>query len=389
MKRFGIRNPVDLRFGPGVLQSLGEVAPSLGKKALVVTGTGSARKTGVLQKVVDLLARAGVESVSFEKATPNPLSTTVDEGVALLKAEGCDFVVGIGGGSPVDVAKAIALCAASGGRITDYQPGGVFADTTTARALPVVAIVTTAGTGTEIDRYLVITNAETQEKPGIGFDCTYPAVGIVDPELMLSVPADVTADTGVDVLFHAMEAYLSTGAQPFSDLLAVEAIRLVVANLERVLAAGHDLEGRTNMAWASTLAGWAIDLGGTVAIHGAGHPVSGRLGATHGQSLAALAVAYLNQNYDANPERFAVVARLLDDRLAGLPDTEAAAQAGPALKRFLARVGRDLSLRSLGVTPEMIPQLAKDAFATMAGALGNNPRPLTVRDVERLYQESL
>lgn len=389
MRPFELKNPVKLHFGAGTVAKVGQEAAALGRKALVVTGTGSARRTGLLQRVTDLLEASGVQCVTFEKATPNPLSTTVDEGVALAKAEGCEVVVGVGGGSPVDAAKAIALCAKSGGRITDYQPGGRLADTTPTASLPVVAIVTTAGTGTEIDRYLVITNAETQEKPGIGFDCTYPAVGIVDPELMLSVPPDVTADTGLDILYHALEAYVSTGAHPFSDLLAAEAISLVVGNLEAAIAHGQDLTARTNLAWASTLAGWAIDLAGTVAIHGAAHPVSGRLGATHGQSLAALAVAYLRLNHQANPARFAALARLLGAREEGLTEAELAGRAAATLRDFQRRVGRDLNLSSLGVTREMIPQLVDDAFKTMKGALDNNPRLLARADVERLYVEAL
>ena len=389
MKPFAFHNPVKLYFGPGTVEKAGEAAAALGRKALVVTGTGSARKTGLLARVVALLEKSGVQSVLFEKATPNPLSTTVDEGVALFQAEGCDVIVGIGGGSPIDTAKAISLCAANGGRITDYQPGGARADANPPHAVPVVAIATTAGTGTEIDRYLVITNAETNEKPGIGFDCTYPAVGIVDPELMATVPPDVTADTGLDVLYHALEAYVSTGAHPFSDLLATEAIKLVVANLERAIADGTDLEARTNMAWASTLAGWAIDLAGTVAIHGAAHPVSGRLGATHGKSLAALAVAYLRNNQQAAPERFATLAKLLGYKGEGLSAGELAAKSAEALKDFQRRVGRDITLGSLGVTREMIPDLVKDTFKTMSGAIGNNPRPLTEGDIEKLYRDSL
>jgi alcohol dehydrogenase class IV len=143
------------------------------------------------------------------------------------------------------------------------------------------------------------------------------------------------------------------------------------------------------MAWASTLAGWAIDLAGTVAIHGAAHPVSGRLGATHGQSLAALAVAYLRLNWQADPPRFAELARLLGEREEGLETEALASRAAGALQDFQRRVGRDIGLASLGVTREMIPQLAQDAFQTMGGALANNPRPLTLADVERLYLESL
>lgn len=389
MKGFQFKNPVDLHFGPGTAAEVGRLTAKYGHKAFVVTGQGSARRTGLLDRVTGLLAESGVKFAVFDEVTPNPLSTTVMRGVERLKAEKCDVVVGVGGGSPIDAAKAIALCSASASVITDYMPGGPLAEVTDARSLPVVALPTTAGTGTEIDRYLVITNAATNEKPGIGFDCTYPVAGIVDPELMVSVPAGVTVDTGLDVLYHAMEAFVSTGAHPFSDLLATEAIRLVVGNLERAVANGADLEARTALAWASSLAGWAIDMAGTVAIHAAGHPISGRLGATHGQSLAALAVTYMRHNHQANPPRFAELARLFGFQDPALSTEQTAARFADELKAFQARVGRDITAGSLGVTATMIPQLARDCFQTMSGALNNNPRPLSLEDVEKLYRGSL
>lgn len=389
MKEFRFKNTVDFHFGPGAVAEIGRLTAKHGRKALVVTGQGSARRTGLLERITGLLTESGIEFVVFDEVTPNPLSTTVMRGVERLKAEKCDVVVGVGGGSPIDAAKAIALCSANASVITDYMPGGPLSEVTEPRSLPVVALPTTAGTGTEIDRYLVITNAETHEKPGIGFDCTYPVVGIVDPELMVSVPAGVTADTGLDVLYHAMEAFISTGAQPFSDLLATEAIRLVVGNLERAIANGADLEARTALAWASSLAGWAIDMAGTVAIHAAGHPISGRLGATHGQSLAALAVTYVRHNCHTNPPRFAELARLLGREDSALSIEQMAGRCADDLKAFQARVGRDITAGSLGVTDAIIPQLARDCFQTMSGALNNNPRPLSLQDVEKLYRDSL
>ncbi|HBR35129.1 MAG TPA: alcohol dehydrogenase, partial [Firmicutes bacterium] len=187
MNGFEFRIPTRLIFGPGSLAKLPQVVIGLGSKALIVTGT-SPRRTGTLPKVLTLLDQVGITSVVFEKVTSNPLASTIRAGVELAQAEQCDFVIGIGGGSPIDAAKAIAMCAVNPGDITDYQPGGSLVDQTPEKSLPVIAIATTAGTGTEINRYLVITNDRTREKPGIGFECNYPVVGIVDPELMLSVP---------------------------------------------------------------------------------------------------------------------------------------------------------------------------------------------------------
>lgn len=389
MKVFHMKNPVNLIFGSGSLEKLGQNLDGLGKKALIVTGMNSARKTGVLQKVVSILDNAGVKSVLFEKIMPNPLSTTINEGVKLAKDENCDFIIGIGGGSAIDASKAIALCAVNEGNITDYQPGNKYADRVPQKALPIVAITTTAGTGTEIDRYFVVTNIENNEKPGLGYACTYPAFSIVDPELMLTVSADVTADTGVDVLFHALEAYLSIGANLFTDIIAKEAISLVVDNLEKVLDDGSNINARTNMAWANTLAGLAIDYAGTVAIHGAGHPISGHFNAAHGKTLAALGVAYLRNNYHTNTGKFSTLAQLLRFNGENISREELASKSPEALKNFLKRVNSDITISSLGVTREDIPALVKAAFKTMEGAILNSPGKLSEKDIEKLYIDSL
>lgn len=387
---FTLSNPVKLFFGKGSFEKLGEAVDGLGTKALIVTGRSSARKHGFLQKAIELLAEKDIEAIPFEKVTPNPLSTTVDEGVKVIKEKRCDLVIGLGGGSAMDTAKAIAICAVNEGKITDYQPGGKYADKEPEETLPIVAVTTTAGTGSEYNRYLVITNVETKEKPGIGFSSTYPTVSIVDPELMVTIPADITADTGVDVLFHALEAYLSRESNRYSDLIAKEAIKLTVENLEAAIKDGKNIEARTKMAWANTLAGQAIDIAGTVAIHAAGHPLSGHYDLTHGKTLAALGVTYLEQNYQANPEKFASLAKLLGYQGDNLSIEELASKSPEALRNFLQKINRNLRINDLvKINEEDIKKLASDTFKTMQGAVLNNPRPLNTDDIENLYRESL
>lgn len=344
MHSFSIYNPVNLYFGLGQVARAGELAGAIGRKALIVTGCSSARKAGTLQKVVSSLGERKISSILFEEVVSNSLSSIVDEGTKLAKAENCDCIVGLGGGSAIDTAKAIALCAVNPGHITDYQPGGASANLQPNRSLPVVAIPTTAGTGSEMNRYFVITNEKVNEKAELGFECSYPAVAIVDPEVMASMPVNVTADTGVGVLFHALEAYVSAGAQPFSDIMAKEAMALVVENLAAVLQDGGDMRGRAKMAWASTLAGWSADIAGTSALHAAGYSISGHTGAPYGQSLAALGVAYMEQNCRNRPARFAVVARLLGVR-EDLPEEELAALSPQALQDFLKKAGRDIPVQ--------------------------------------------
>lgn len=391
VKIFNLKNPVNLFFGEGSINVIAEEASGLGKKALIVTGKSSARKYGMLKKTMDKLEDAGIESVAFEKVSPNPLSTTVEEGVNTVKKENCDIIVGLGGGSAMDTAKAIALVAVNEGKITDYQPGGKYADSKPKEALPIIAITTTAGTGSEINQFAVITNAETREKPGIGFEVIYPDIGIVDPELMLSLPKEITTDTGVDVLFHALEAYLGKGANYYSDLIASEAIKLTVNNLSKVIENGNNLEARKKMAWANTLAGKAIDIAGTLAIHGAGHPLGGHFNLTHAQTLAVLGVSYLKQNYEYNIEKYASLTELLGYGEEGLNSKELAAKAPASLEKFLASVNRNIRISDLveELSDEKIDQLTEDTFKTMLGTIENNPRELTKEDIRKLYKASL
>jgi alcohol dehydrogenase len=388
---FNLKNPVNLFFGEGAINVISKEAVGLGKKALIVTGKSSARKYGMLKKTIDNLEEAGIESIAFEKVSPNPLSTTVEEGVNIVKKENCDLIVGLGGGSAMDTAKAIALVAVNKGTITDYQPGGKYENSKPKEALPIIAITTTAGTGSEINQFAVITNAETREKPGIGFEVIYPDIGIVDPELMLTLPKEITTDTGVDVLFHALEAYLGKGANYYSDLIASEAIKLTVENLSAVIENGNDMEARKKMAWANTLAGKAIDIAGTLAIHGAGHPLGGHFDLTHAQTLAVLGASYLEQNYEYNLEKYASLTKLLGYEKEDLTTQELAAKASEALEKFLESVNRNIKISDLigELSDKKIEELTEDTFKTMLGTIENNPKELTKEDIKKLYKESL
>jgi alcohol dehydrogenase len=388
---FNLKNPVNLFFGEGSLSVLREESKGLGNKALIVTGKNSARRYGMLDDTINELKKAGIESIPFEEVTPNPLSTTVEKGVNVVINENCDIIVGLGGGSAMDTAKAIALTAVNEGSIVDYQPGGKYADSSPEKALPIIAITTTAGTGSEINQFAVITNAETNEKPGIGFEVIYPDIGIVDPELMLTLPKEITTDTGVDVLFHALEAYLGKGANYYSDLIASEAIKLTVENLSTVIDNGNNLEARKKMAWANTLAGKAIDIAGTLAIHGAGHPLGGHFNLTHAQTLAVLGVNYLKQNYKYNIEKYASLTKLLGFGEEGLNSKELAAKAPASLEKFLESVNRNLKISDLveSLTDEKIEELTEDTFKTMLGTIENNPKKLTKEDIIKLYKSSL
>ena len=248
--------PTKLLYGAGCLTALGGcVLP--GRKALLVTSAGqSAKRHGYLGRVEEQLAQAGASAVLYDQITPNPTKAEVMAGAALCREEGCDFVLGLGGGSSIDAAKAIAVMARNPGDYWDYISGGTGKGKAVPNApLPVVAVTTTAGTGTEADPWTVTTNEETQEKIGFGYEKTFPVLSIVDPELMVSVPPRLTAYQGFDALFHSTEGYLNRTANPISDLMALEAIRLIGKSLPRAVRDGADLEARGDVALANTLSG--------------------------------------------------------------------------------------------------------------------------------------
>ena len=242
--------PTKIIFGAGKLNELAGL-PLPGKKALIVIGAGgSMRRLGYLERVQTLLKKNNVSFAVFDRIQPNPLTEHVDEGAEMAKKEGCDFVLGLGGGSTIDSSKSIAVMAKNPGKYWDYiQAGSGGRKEPKGGALPIVAITTTAGTGTESDPWTVITRTETNEKIGWGCDLTYPTLSIVDPELMLSVPPKTTAYTGMDAFFHAAEAYLATVNQPASDLLALEAVSLITRYLPAAVKDGSNLEARTKLAW--------------------------------------------------------------------------------------------------------------------------------------------
>jgi len=355
--------PTKIVFGQGKINDLGDLVKGIGKRALIVTGGKSAKSTGLLDKVVKQLDEAKIGHVHFDKIVPNPLSTTVDEGAKVAKDENCDFVIGIGGGSPIDSAKMIAVVAKSGGNCWDYTNvgGGKIPKS----ALPIVAIPTTHGTGTEADPFAVVTNPNTKEKIGVGFDVTFPVLSIVDPELMISLPANQTASTGMDAFYHAIESYINVNHQPASDLLALEAISLINQYLPIAYKDGKNIEARTALAWASTAAGICETLSGCIANHALEHPVSGHYNVTHGVGLCATGPALFEYILKDVKERLAKVA-LTMGAPSEITDTEELAKMSIELLRRLQKsVDLDVTLSKIGVERSKIKTLAADAMRTM------------------------
>ncbi|HON90741.1 MAG: iron-containing alcohol dehydrogenase [Phycisphaerae bacterium] len=389
---FTLYMPTRILFGCGKLAELGTTPFLPGKRALIVIGaSGAMRKHGYLKRVVQLLRTNGAKSVVYDKIQPNPLVEHVEEGAKIAKQEKCDFVLGLGGGSTIDSAKSIAVMAKNPGRYWDYILSGSGKGKTPPKgALPIVAIPTTAGTGTEADPWTVITKTDTNEKIGWGNASTFPTLSIVDPELMLSVPPSQTAYTGMDAFFHSVESYLATCSQPTSDHLALEAVSLITKYLPIAVKDGGNIEARTKLAWANTEAGICESLSCCISHHSMEHALSAYFpNVPHGAGLTMLSVAYFGYLAERNPNRFPDLARAMGEKIDGLSKKEQAMTFITGLKKLIRKVGlKEHKLSEFGVRRSDLRKMAENSFHTMGKLFELTPIQLTVDDVTSIYERA-
>ncbi len=390
--KFDYHIPTKVLFGPGKLNKLKkEKLP--GKKALIVISGGtSMKKNGYLDRVVGLLKENGVDSVVFDKILPNPIRKHVMEGAALAGSEGCDFVLGLGGGSSIDSAKSIAVMAKNPGDYWDYIFGGTGkGQAVTNGVLPIVAITTTAGTGTEADPWTVISHEERNEKIGFGLiPETFPVLSIVDPELMLSVPRELTAFQGFDAFFHAAEGYIADIATPVSDSYALKSIELLASNLPTAVSDGSNLEARSNVALANTLSGFVESTSTCISEHSLEHALSAFYPELpHGAGLIILSKAYFSFFADVVPKRYKEMARVMGKRVEGIPDKEAGMLFIEALGELQDKCGvGNLKMSDYGISEDEIPKFTDNAFDTMGGLFERDPKKLSKEDVINIYRDS-
>ncbi|HIR37365.1 MAG TPA: iron-containing alcohol dehydrogenase [Candidatus Limisoma gallistercoris] len=377
--------PTKLVFGAGELSKLAE-CPLPGKKALVVISAGtSMRKYGYLDRVCELLKKNNVETCVYDKILANPIKTHVMEGAGLCRQEKCDFVVGLGGGSTIDSAKSIAVMAVNDGDYWDYISGGTGKGKPVSKALPVVAIPTTAGTGTEMDPWTVITNEDTNEKIGFGCALTFPAISIVDPELMLSIPPKFTAFQGFDAFFHAAEGYIASIASPVSDLYALEAVRLLYKYLPVAVKNGSDLKARCKVAWAATLAGMVESTSSCTSEHSMEHAMSAYYPQLpHGAGLIAISQAYFTAFKNDRMKRYMKMFEIMTEKKSARPSDFV-----DALMYLQKECGVDgIKLSDYGITPDDFPRFADNAVNTMGGLFAFDPRPLDRAEIIDIYAKS-
>lgn len=385
---FSFHVPTNLVFGQGAIQKLHKQRLP-GKHALIVISSGkSTRANGYLDIVQDQLTQAGVTYTVFDKILANPVLDNVMDGAACARANGCDFVLGLGGGSSIDAAKAIAVMATNEGDYWDYISGGSGQRKPVPNdPLPIVAITTTAGTGTEADPWTVTTKEDTNEKIGFGYEKTFPVLSIVDPDLMLTVPPHLTAYQGFDALFHSTEGYLAKTADPISDLFALKAIELVGKSLAKAVADGTDEVARADVALANTLSGMVESLSSCTSEHSLEHALSAfHHELPHGAGLIMISKAYYTHfaNTHACDERLIAMAKAL-----GKTDASSAMDFVQALCDLQSACGvAELKMSDYGIDGANLEKYADNARQTMGGLFLADPVRLSREDSIRILQES-
>ncbi len=385
---FNYYMPTKLLIGRGQIKNLhSEKMP--GKKALIVTSNGtSVKKYGYLDTLQNELKLAGVAYEVFDKVAPNPTNKQVDEGGAFIKKTNCDFVVALGGGSVIDAAKGMAMMGANDGEYWDYVLAGTGGKKPVKnKALPIIAITTTAGTGTEADPWLVITNDDTNEKIGFGYNDMFPVLSIVDAELMLTVPEKLTAYQGFDALLHSTEGVINKNNNPINDTIALKAIELIAQYLPTAVKNGNDIDARENVALANTLSGMVESMAGCTSEHSMEHPLSGHNpNLEHGAGLLMICDEYYTYwaNRGVVDDRLVLMAKAL-----GKKDANKPMDFVTALKDLRKQCGvDDIKMSDYGIKAEDFEMYTKDAYETMPGLFAVDPAPMPFEDCLEIYKKS-
>jgi alcohol dehydrogenase class IV len=383
MKTFSFTGAKKIVFGNGSFASLQEHLTELKVSLPLVVLDRHLAEAGFREKVAGLLDKKGCGCILFDKTEPEPPLELADEGAKLALKKKCDGVVGIGGGSAMDLAKAIAVLVSNKGRAEDYLglnkvPGP---------GLPKIMIPTTAGTGSEVTFTAVFIRKELKKKEGMNSPYLYPELALLDPELTLSLPPQPTAATGIDALCHAIESYTSINASPMSELMSLEAIRLISDHLRTAVHDGSNLEAREAMLLGSLYAGLGLANAGVTAVHSLSYPLGGKYGVSHGLANTIMLPPVMNFNLPGNLEKFADIAEVMGEIVDGLPLREAAYLAVEAVKTLIEDCGITTTLEDLEIPEADFPELAKVAI-TVARPLANNPCRMTIEEMVDLYQEA-
>jgi 1,3-propanediol dehydrogenase len=373
----------EIIFGRGSLSQIGESVIRIGASKVFLVSDAAVIEAGWVDLAVHYLQAAGLETEIFSDLTSNPKDCEVTEGVRRYLASGCDGIVAVGGGSPTDVAKAIAILATNGGILQDYE--GI---NKISRPLPPMVIApSTAGAGSEVSQFAIIVDTARKLKMSIISKSLVPDIALVDPELVQTMDAKLAAATGLDAFTHGIESYVSLAATPLTDIHALKAIQLISCNLRQAVADRQDMEANSNMSMASLTAGLAFSNAILGATHAMTHQVDGLIDQHHGETNASILPHVMEFNLSACPERFRDIAEAMGENVDGLSTMEAAKQAVVAVRQLISDIGLAKGLGEIGLTEEFIPLLSENAMKD--ACLVTNPRQASREDIAEIFRKCL
>lgn len=380
-KTFTVTQPTQIQFGTGAISNLAETVKSFnGSNVFLVVDPGLV-EAGLISLITAPLKKAKIPFTVYDNIDPEPGLKLADKGTKIAKKAKCDCVVGVGGGSAMDVAKAIAILLTNGGKAVDYLGLGLIKKP----GVPKIMVPTSSGTGAEVTFTAVFINEKTGSKGGMNGDPLYPDATILDPELTMSLPPHVTAFTGIDALTHALEAYTSTQAHTISEMYSLEAITLIADNLPAAYANGENIEARSAMLMGSLLGGKALATAGVGLVHAMAYPMGGMFGIPHGLANAVLLPYVVDYNLIGDMEKFAVLARVLGQNTDDLTLRESASLCVDALFNLNDDVGIPATLKDLDIPFDAIPEMAEIAL-TVTRPVENNPRKPNLKEVIAIYE---
>ncbi len=378
---FTVTQPTRIQFGVGSINNLAKTVQDFHGSNIFLVIDPSLVKAGIANQITAPLDAAAIPYTVYDNIDPEPGLKLADKGYKIAKAKGCDCVVGAGGGSAMDVAKAVAILLTNGGKAADY----LGLDKIAKPGVPKIMIPTSAGTGAEVTFTAVFINEKTGSKGGMNGAPLYPEAAILDPALTLTLPPAATAFTGIDALTHALEAYTSTQAHTISELYSLEAIDLISRNLPAAYANGSNLEARSAMLMGSLLGGKALATAGVGLVHAMAYPMGGMFGIGHGLANAVLLPYVIEYNLIGNREKFATLAAVMGKNTDNMTTKEASERCVEALFELNAEVGIPATLQDLNIPDDQIPEMARIAL-TVTRPVENNPRKPTLEDVINIYQ---
>ncbi|OGU14124.1 MAG: alcohol dehydrogenase [Geobacteraceae bacterium GWC2_53_11] len=373
----------EIIFGRGSLSQLGESVIRIGASKVFLVSDAGVIKAGWVDQAVHYLHAAGLETEIFSSLTTNPKDCEVTEGARRYRESGCDGIVAVGGGSPTDVAKAIAILATNGGVLQDYE--GI--NRISHPLPPMVIAPSTAGAGSEVSQFAIIVDTARKLKMSIISKSLVPDIAIVDPELVQTMDSKLAAATGIDAFTHGVESYVSLAATPLTDIHALKAINLASRNLRQAVSNRHDMEANTNMSMASLTAGLAFSNAILGATHAMTHQVDGLIDQHHGETNAAILPFVMEYNLSACPEKFRDIAEAMGENITGLSVMAAAERAVVAVRQLISDIGLAKGLGNLGLAAEFIPLLSENALKD--ACLVTNPRAASREDIEGIFRKCM